>query len=74
MTTNTGRADAEDVRRFLSAGYTRANMQEVILGICVKTFSNLTSNLLQFPLDDVFAPHAWEPPTPRPSSPTERAA
>lgn len=71
---NNGRIDTDEVRRFLSAGYTRAHMQEVILGICVKTFSNLTSNLLRFPLDDVFAPHAWEPPARSRSSPAELAA
>lgn len=56
-----GQGDEQDIQRFLAAGYTREQMQEVILGICVKTFSNLTSNLLQIPLDDAFAPHAWDP-------------
>jgi alkyl hydroperoxide reductase subunit AhpC len=32
---------------------------EVVLGICVKTFSNLVNNIIGIPLDDEFSKHAW---------------
>lgn len=56
-----GHVGAAELERFLMAGYTEEHVHEVILGICVKTFSNLTSNILGVPLDDAFAPHAWRP-------------
>jgi len=46
---------------FLAAGYTHAQVLEVILGICVKTFSNLTNNTIGIPLDDEFRPYKWQP-------------
>jgi len=52
--------DAE-VAQFLSAGYTPTQVQEVILGVCVKMFSNITDNVLGFPLDEQFSDYAWEP-------------
>ena len=75
VTANTGQVDADDIRQFLAAGYTTQQMQEVILGICVKTFSNLTSKLLGIPLDDAFVPFVWDPSLAPASSPTRvRAA
>ncbi len=52
-------ADA-DVHEFLGAGYTPAHVMEVILGICVKTFSNLANNIIGIPLDDEFSKYAWQ--------------
>lgn len=46
---------------FLAAGYSPAQVLEVILGICVKTFSNLTNNTIGIPLDNEFRPYKWEP-------------
>ena len=54
-----GRVSSLDLDRFLSAGYEQAQAFEVILGVCVKTLSNLASNLMQIPLDDAFAGYAW---------------
>lgn len=56
-----GHIGGAELERFLAAGYTVEHVHEVVLGICVKTFSNLTSNMLGVPLDDAFAPHAWHP-------------
>ncbi len=50
-----------ELHRFLDAGHSPAQVLEVILGICVKTFSNLASNVIGIPLDDAFADHAWTP-------------
>lgn len=60
-----GMVSGKDLQQFLNAGYTPAHVLEVILGICVKTFSNFASNVMGIPLDDEFAKHAWQPSTPR---------
>jgi hypothetical protein len=33
---------------------------EVILGICVKTFSNLANNIIGIPLDEEFSKYVWQ--------------
>lgn len=58
---NRGNVSDKEVQQFLNAGYNRAHLLEVILGICVKTFSNLANNVIGIPLDDEFADHAWQP-------------
>jgi len=58
-----GRASEEDVAAFLGAGYTRAQILEVIVGIAFKTLSNFTNHLADTPIDKQFAPFAWEPAT-----------
>lgn len=57
-----GLVGSDELERFTAAGYTSAQALEVILGICVKTMSNLASNALQIPLDEAFASHAWQAP------------
>lgn len=59
-----GHVGQDEVQRFLAAGYTTTQVQEVILGICEKTFSNLTSIVLNIPLDDAFRAHSWQRPAP----------
>lgn len=61
MVAKKGRISAAELEGFLAAGYEIDQAHEVILGICVKTFSNLTSSLLGIPLDDPFRPYAWQP-------------
>jgi len=55
-----GMVSKREIERFLDAGYTQQQLLEVILGICVKVFSNLTNNAIGIPLDDAFAPYAWQ--------------
>jgi len=50
-----------DTDAFLAAGYTKAQILEVILGIGFKTLSNFVSRIADTPLDDAFAPKAWAP-------------
>lgn len=57
---NKGYVSDETVQEFLDAGYTQAQVLEVILGICIKTFSNLVNNIIGIPLDEQFAQHAWQ--------------
>jgi AhpD family alkylhydroperoxidase len=52
---------ADEIRQFVDAGYSYAQVLEAILGVCVKTFTNLASNALGVSLDEPFAPYAWLP-------------
>ena len=44
-----------------AAGYTEGQALEVIVGVCVKTMSNLASNAFAIPVDDAFCDCAWTP-------------
>jgi uncharacterized peroxidase-related enzyme len=63
-----------ELEQFLDAGYSNTQLLEVILGICVKMFSNLSDNVLGFPLDEQFLAHAWDPLTYQGSSEREPEA
>ena len=49
----------EDVQEFLNAGYTQANIYDVILGVAHKTISNYVNHIFKTPVDDAFKPQAW---------------
>ena len=51
----------EDIAAFLAAGYSKAQILEVILGISFKTLSNYTNHLASTPLDAAFEAGAWSP-------------
>lgn len=55
-----GFASADAVDEFINAGFTKAQVLEVIVGIAFKTVSNYTNHITHTPLDDAFAPFAWE--------------
>jgi uncharacterized peroxidase-related enzyme len=48
-----------DTRAFLSAGYARTQILEVVLGIGMKTLSNYTNHIADTPLDQPFAKASW---------------
>ena len=54
-----------DVIAFLGAGYTKAQILEVVLGVTFKTLSNYTNHMADTPLDDAFESMAWAPATTR---------
>lgn len=56
---NNGMISDQELRDFIDAGYTPEQVLEVILGICVKTFSNLAGNAIGIPLDDEFTQYTW---------------
>lgn len=58
---------SDDVAVFLAAGYTKAQILEVILGISFKTLSNYVNHVAETPLDDAFAAQVWTPPKDRQS-------
>jgi uncharacterized peroxidase-related enzyme len=53
-------ADA-DVAAFLEAGYTKAQVVEVLLGVGMKTFNNYVDHIAHTPLNDQFKAEAWQP-------------
>lgn len=50
----------EETQNFLSAGYTKQNILEVILGVSLKTISNYTNHIAETPLDEAFTPAKWK--------------
>jgi uncharacterized peroxidase-related enzyme len=61
VVTRRGDVSADDVSAFLDAGYTKANVFEVILGIALKTLSNYANHIAQTPVDASFAINKWTP-------------
>lgn len=57
-----------DVTAFLAAGFSRAQLLEVILAISFKTLSNYVNHVARTPLDGAFSSLAWEPVERRVSS------
>lgn len=55
VTERRGWADDDEVDAFLDAGYTRAQLLEVVLGVGQKTISNYVNHLIGTPLDAAFA-------------------
>lgn len=49
-----------DSQAFLDAGFTKANILEVILGAAQKLMSNYTNHLAQTPIDPAFEKFAWD--------------
>jgi len=56
-----GSVSKDDLDAFLGAGYTNANVLEVILGTSLKVLSNYTNRVVETPLDDAFKSNAWAP-------------
>jgi uncharacterized peroxidase-related enzyme len=48
-----------DTAAFLSVGYGRQQVLEVVLGVGMKTLSNYTNHIAETPLDQAFASAAW---------------
>lgn len=52
----------KDVEAFLQAGFSRAQVIEVLAGVSVKTLSNYANHLMRTPLDQAFAAESWAGP------------
>ena len=48
---------------FIAAGYSRAQVLEVVLGVTMKTLSNYANHIMHTPLDSQFQIEAWEEPS-----------
>ena len=54
-----------DVDAFLAAGYDRAAVLAVILGVSLKVISNYTNHVAETPVNEAFQKHAWSPKSKR---------
>lgn len=54
-----GNVTQADVDAFLAAGYSEANILDVILGTGLKTMSNYTNHIAHTPVDAPFQANAW---------------
>jgi len=61
ITQRSGHDCEAELAAVLDAEYTRGQVLEVIVGISVKTLSNLASNVFEIPVDDAFLECAWTP-------------
>lgn len=59
VVTSRGHPSEQDAEAFLGAGYTRAQVLEVVLGVGIKTLSNYTNHIADTPLDAAFGKAAW---------------
>lgn len=50
-----------DVNRLVTAGYTAANVLEVVLGVGLKTISNYINHIAETPVDAAFQANAFTP-------------
>src|SRR5215471_13748245 len=55
-----GQLAEADVAAFLSAGYSKAQVLEVLLGVGMKTFNNYVDHIAHTPLNDQFKAEAWQ--------------
>jgi len=52
----------DQVQTFLDAGYTKAQVIEVIVGLALKTISNYTNHIVDTPLDQQMKQFEWSKP------------
>jgi AhpD family alkylhydroperoxidase len=57
-----GWVNETEVQTFLQAGYSRASVLDVIVGVGLKTLSNYTNHIVGTELDAAFAGRAWQAP------------
>ncbi len=55
----------DDIVAFQAAGFSKAQILEVIVGLSFKTLSNYVNHIAKTPLDDAFAAQAWTPASDR---------
>ena len=57
---NRGVVCGKTLDNFITAGYSRAQVLEVVLGVTFKTLSNYTNHIIDTPLDTAFQAEVWE--------------
>ncbi len=63
LTRERGWVSEPDVETFLEAGYAKAQVLEVVLGVAMKILSNYTNHITRTPVDEAFQEHTWTPPS-----------
>ncbi|MEM8681879.1 MAG: carboxymuconolactone decarboxylase family protein [Pseudomonadota bacterium] len=61
ITEKRGWASEDDVAEFYAAGFTQANVLEVILAASLKTISNYVNHVADTPVDGAFSKNGWTP-------------
>jgi len=56
-----GHLSRDSINNFFTAGYSKAQLLEVLLAVATKTISNYMNHLANTPLDDAFLPAEWSP-------------
>ncbi|OAI17551.1 carboxymuconolactone decarboxylase family protein [Methylomonas koyamae] len=59
---NRGAVCGQTLDKFITAGYSRVQVLEVLLGVAFKTLSNYTNHIIDTPLDTAFQAEAWAEP------------
>lgn len=59
---NRGFVDEADVEAFMNAGYSKANLLDVILIVSYKVLSNYVNHFAETPIDEPFAKFQWDEP------------
>ena len=59
MVRERGWVDDETVNSFLSAGFTRENIFEIITAIAYKVMTNYTNHIVEPELDEEYKPYRW---------------
>jgi len=59
---NRGWLDQKHLDKFLSVGYSKAQLLEILPLIAIKTLSNYANHLMTTPLDDAFKEQSWDTP------------
>jgi alkylhydroperoxidase family enzyme len=62
MVQKRGWLDPEEVDAFLTAGYTKQNVFDVLIGVAHKTMSNYANHIINTPLDPGSSALAWKKP------------
>ena len=57
-----GWAEPHEVDELLAAGFSRAQLLDVIVGVALKTLSNYTNHIAGTAVDEALAHRAWAPP------------
>jgi alkylhydroperoxidase family enzyme len=65
VVTQRGWVSEADIGAFLAAGYSKANVLEVILGVAVKVISNYTNHVAHTPTDAFMQATQWTHPKKR---------
>lgn len=55
-----GRVGEGELDAFLAAGFTKAQVLDVIIAAAFKLISNYTNHIADIPLDEAFRSHLWE--------------
>ena len=55
-----GRVGATEVAAFLKAGFTKAQVLEVLIAAAFKLISNYANHIAEVPLDEAFQPYYWK--------------